>query len=71
MISPMILVNAIYTMIDVLCGMNNPMLAYLYEQNGVANQVDLMAMSWMYFLITAIIISVVAAVISKFVYYEN
>ncbi len=71
MISPMILVNAIYTMIDVLCGMNNPMLAYLYTQNGVANQVDLMAMSWMYFLITAIIISVVAAVISKFVYYEN
>ncbi len=71
MISPMILVNAIYTMIDVLCGMNNPMLDYLYKQNGVANQVDLMAMSWMYFLITAIIISVVAAVISKFVYYEN
>ena len=71
MISPMIVVNAIYTMIDVLCGMNNPMLDYLYKQNGVANQVDLMAMSWMYFLITAIIISVVAAVISKFVYYEN
>lgn len=71
MISPMILVNAIYSMIDVLCGMSNPMLSFLYSQTGVAAQVDIMAMSWMYFLITAIIISVVALVISKLVYYEN
>ncbi len=71
MISPMILVNAIYTMIDVLCGMSNPMLSYLYAENGAAKQVDLMAMSWMYFLIVAILISVVALIISKFVYYEN
>lgn len=71
MISPMILVNAIYTMIDVLCGMKNPMLSYLYTAPESVKQVELMAMSWMYFLITAIIISVVAWVISKFVYYEN
>ncbi len=71
MISPMILVNAVYSMIDVLCGRSNPMLGYLFQQEGTANQVDIMAMSWMYFLMTAIVISVVAGIISKLVYYEN
>ncbi len=71
MISPMILVNAVYSMIDVLCGMSNPMLRYLFSQEGQADQVDIMAMSWMYFLMTAIVISVVAGIISKLVYYEN
>lgn len=71
MISPMILVNTVFSMIDVMCGMSNPVLGYLYQQNGVASQVDLMAMSWIYFLISAIIISVVAAIVSKLVYYEN
>ncbi len=71
MISPMILVNAVYSMIDVLCGMSNPMLSYLFSQTGVADQVDIMAMSWMYFLMVTIVISVVAGIISKLVYYEN
>ena len=70
MISPMILVNTIYTLIEVLCSMNSPMLFYLYEVGG-EYPYHTMAMSWMYFLITAIIISVVALIISKLVYYEN
>lgn len=70
MISPMILVNTVYTLIEVLCSMNNPMLNYLYSIKNDA-PVEIMAMSWMYFLITAIVISVVALIISKLVYYEN
>ncbi len=71
MISPMILVNTVYILIDNLCGMTNPMLDYLYQQNETLAQTDLLAMSWMYFLVTAIIIGVVSAVISRLVYYEN
>ncbi|MBP5662078.1 MAG: sugar ABC transporter permease [Clostridia bacterium] len=73
MISPMILVNAVYAMIDVLCGMSNPMLSYLYSymNEGGADQVNLMAMSWMYFLLVTIVVAVVAGIISKLVYYEN
>ncbi len=70
MISPMILVNTIYTLIEVLCSMNNPMLDYLYKVKEV-DQVEIMAMSWTYFLITAIVISIVAWIMSKLVYYEN
>ena len=55
--------------------MTNPMLAYLFDQQGKGAtgvaQYDLMAMSWMYFLVTAVIIGAVSAVISKLVYYEN
>jgi len=74
MISPMILVNTVYSMIDVLCGMSSPMLSYLSNNMSGSNavpRVQVMAMSWMYFLITAIVISVVAGIISKLVYYEN
>ncbi len=74
MISPMILVNTVYILIENLCGMSNPMLSYLYSGGGsgsTMNQVDLMAMSWMYFLLTSIIIAAVAGIISKLVYYEN
>lgn len=71
MISPMILVNAVYSMIDILCGMSNPVLAYLYQEVAEANQVDIYAMSWVYFLLVTIVISVVAGIISKLVYYEN
>lgn len=75
MISPMILVNTIYTMIDVLSGMGSPMLAWLYgireSTSAVATSYNIMAMSWIYFLLTAIVVGLVSFVMSKFVYYEN
>ena len=71
MISPMILVNTVYILIENLCGMNNPMLSYLYDSDATTKTVNLMAMSWMYFLATSIIIALVAGIISKLVYYEN
>ncbi|MBE7092798.1 MAG: sugar ABC transporter permease [Clostridiales bacterium] len=71
MISPMILVNTVYILIENLCSMSNPMLTYLYSNNATTKTVDLMAMSWMYFLLTSLIIAAVAGIISKLVYYEN
>ena len=73
MVSPMILVSLVYTMIDVLVGSNNPMINYLF---GAANSAtislsDRMAMGWMYFLVTAVIIVVVSVIVSLFVYNEN
>lgn len=74
MISPMILVNAVYIMIDTLCGTNNSMIGYLFSQSLGGSDlapVDVYAMSWMYFLMTTIVIGGVSAIISKLVYYEN
>jgi len=71
MISPMILVNTIYIMIDVLCGMGSPMLNWLFNMRGATGAAYLMAMGWIYFLLVAIVISAVSFAISKLVYYEN
>lgn len=70
MISPMILVNTVYIMIENLCTMSNPVLSYI-NSSAVVETYDRMAMGWMYFLMTTIVIGTVAAIISKLVYYEN
>ena len=69
MISPMILVNAVYTIIDSFTRNNNPAMAYINNYAGV-EEVKL-AMSWMYFLIVMLIIGVVAAIASSFVFYQR
>ncbi len=70
MISPMILVNTVYIMIENLCTMSNPVLSYI-NSSAVVETYDRMAMGWMYFLMTTIVIGAVAGIISKLVYYEN
>ena len=69
MISPMILVNAVYTIIDSFTRGNNPAMSYINNYRGV-EEVSL-AMSWMYFLIVMLIIGVVAAIASSFVFYQR
>ena len=69
MISPMILVNAVYTIIDSFTRNNNPVMSYINNYSG-AEEVSL-AMSWMYFLIVMLIIGVVAAIASSFVFYQR
>ncbi len=70
MISPMILVNTVYIMIENLCSMSNPVLSYI-NSAAVVETYDRMAMGWMYFLMTTVVIAAVAGIISKLVYYEN
>lgn len=73
MISPMILVNAIYTVIDSFTSESNEVMSYvnaIYNQAGDGNVLS-SAMSWMYFLIVIAIVAVVAAFISMFVFYQK
>ena len=72
MISPMILVNAIYTVIDSFTSQSNQVMTYIstvYDQAG--GNVLSSAMAWVYFLIVLIIIGVVAAVLSAYVFYQK
>ena len=72
MVSPMILVNTMYTMIDVLTGQNNSVIAMLFGRTTSQNEVSLtMAMGGTYFVAAAIVIFAVSGIISKFVYNEN
>ena len=70
MISPMILVNAVYTTIDAFTRTQNPMMKYIVEIRR-ADQSLATAMSWIYFLIVMLIIGVIAAIASTFIFYQR
>ena len=72
MISPMILVNSIYTVIDSFTSQSNKVMTYVanvYSQPG--GDVLSSAMSWLYFLIVLLIIGVVAGLLSAYVFYQK
>ena len=69
MISPMILVNAVYTVIDAFTTESNMVMSYIQSSNMGDDVTS--AMSWMYFLIVMIIIGVVAGIMSMFVFYQR
>jgi len=72
MISPMILVNGIYTIIDSFTAESNKVMTFIssvYEQAD--GNVISSAMSWMYFLIVCLIIAAVAGVMSAYVFYQR
>ena len=69
MISPMILVNAVYTVIDSFTTNSNVVMVFISKTYQEANgNVLSSAMAWMYFLIVIGIIGIVAALCSVFVF---
>ena len=72
MISPMILVNAVYTVIDSFTTESNVIMKFISQVYDDANgNVLSSAMAWMYFLIIIAIIGLVAALCSAFVFYQR
>lgn len=72
MISPMILVNAIYTVIDSFTSQSNTVMSYIsdtYDKAG--GNVLSSAMAWIYFLIVLLIIGLVSALLSGYVFYQK
>ena len=74
MISPMILVNAIYTVIDAFTSESNTVMTFI---NGIYNgsepngDVISSAMSWIYFLIVILILALVTMFLSGYVFYQR
>ncbi len=72
MISPMILVNAVYTIIDSFTTDANVVMTFITNFEGQPDgRVISSAMSWMYFLIVIGIIAAVAGIMSAFVFYQR
>ena len=72
MISPMILVNAVYTIIDSFTTESNAVMSYISSvYSGEDGNVLSSAMAWIYFLIVILIVAVIASVISAFVFYSR
>ncbi|MDF2537613.1 MAG: hypothetical protein K0S76_634 [Herbinix sp.] len=70
MISPIIVVNVIYTIVDTFTDSENIIMTQIRQQNttsmGIAS-----AMAWFYFATIAICIAVVTWVISRYVHYQQ
>ena len=70
MISPMILVNAVYTIIDAFTRNTNSIMTYIneVEKNYTYRSA---AMSWIYFLVVVVIIAAIAGLLSAFTFYQR
>ena len=72
MISPMILVNAVYTIIDSFTTNQNTVMKVIDGIYTTTNGKEISsAMSWMYFLIVILIVAAVAGIASAFVFYQK
>lgn len=74
MISPMILVNAVYTVIDSFTAASNKVMNYIgavYEGTTQGANVLATAMYWIYFSIVLLIVAAVAGLMSAFVFYQR
>ncbi|MBQ6042920.1 MAG: sugar ABC transporter permease [Clostridia bacterium] len=72
MISPMILVNTIYTVIDSFTAQSNGVMTFIndiYSQSK--GMVRATAMSWVYFLVVIVILAIVAGLLSAYVFYQR
>ncbi len=76
MVSPMILVNTIYTVIDSFTSESNSVMSYIsdvYTKIGAeaAGREVATAMSWMYFLIVLLLIGLVSGLLSAYIFYQK
>jgi len=74
MISPMILVNTIYTVIDSFTSQSNQVMSYIsriFDSATKNGRVVSSAMSWVYFSVVLLLIALVALLLSAFVFYQR
>ena len=72
MLSPIILVNVIYTVVDSLTKPQNVIMKQIQEQSFSANNMGVAsAMAWMYFVVIAVFIGLFALVFSGYIYYQQ
>ena len=72
MISPMILVNTVYTIIDAFTGKNNAMMDFIQSAMANSNGETLgAAMAWMYFFVVILLLAAAAGIMSAFVFYQK
>ena len=71
MISPMILVNTVYTIIDSFTTDSNIVMTFISNERAKVDGSVTSAMSWLYFLIVILILAAVSGILSAFVFYQK
>ncbi len=70
-VSPMILVNFVYTIIDTFTDPSNAVMARVLEVQADWKYGRAAAMAWSYFGIVLVVVGIVYAIINKLVYYDD
>lgn len=65
------LANLIYTVIDTFIDSENAVMKIVIAQSRNLKYGLSSAMAWIYFLIVAVALAIIVAIVSKFVFYEN
>ena len=72
MVSPMILVNAMYTVIDAFTSESNKVMNHIIGDSGaIAPDPVQSAKAWLYFSVVALALALVSAICSTFVFYQR
>lgn len=71
MISPLILVNMVYTVVDSFTRYGNPVMDGIFKLISEAVYTEAAARAFVYLVIVGAIIAIVMAIVNKFVFYEN
>lgn len=70
-ISPMILSNLVYTVIDAFVSTDNVVMEYVLAQSMNWEYGYSAALAWIYFAIVGACLGIICVIINRFVYYEN
>lgn len=72
MISPLIIVNVVYTVIDSFTSSNNIIMRQIQEQTYQSNGMGLASsMAWFYFLVLSVCLIIITLIIRGYVYYQQ
>jgi ABC-type sugar transport system permease subunit len=69
-ISPMIFANLIYTIIDAFVKSDNPVMTQVMSYIKTWDYGYSSAMAWAYFAIVAVVLGIISAIVSKFIFYQ-
>ena len=69
-VSPMILANFIYTVIDSFTKTDNLVMARVLDKQLDWDYAYAAAMAWSYFAIVMVVVGIVVMIINKFIFYE-
>ncbi|MBR5371012.1 MAG: sugar ABC transporter permease [Oscillospiraceae bacterium] len=70
-VSPMILANFIYTVIDSFTKTDNAVMLRVLALKKDMDYAHMAAMTWSYFAIVMIFVGIVAVIVNKYIFYEN
>ena len=70
MISPMILVNAVYTIIDSFTSASNSVMIYINNEM-IKSSARATSMAWIYFILVVALVAIVAGVLSAYIFYQR